>query len=207
MVRFKRAPRDPADRTNSANKRARSRPATSAPSPAVSAGNDPPKLPETLGRRPASVVAEAVRQVRAEWEWDAPEIIHFYVFQRAGGWTEEHKGVTSDVVQALPRGPIARPWCEGYGWPTRLGWGKSAHTVQGANEMAREMCRRAQHFFNIWLSSDDDDFEYTSEDLASYPANYEFVTWTRTVDPFSLTWKRIQEIQRTFPICADVGED
>ena len=207
-ARFRSEGSDLTARTDRPARPGRSGGSRAAPYPAVSARPAVPELPVLpLAPRPPEVVLAAVRAVRDEWDWQPPEITHFYVFQRGGEWTEAHIGVASDAVRALPRGPIARPWCQAYGWPENPTWSKREHTVRGANEMAREMCRRAQHFFNIYLNADDDEFEYTAADLASYPGNLEFVTWASEIDLHSRTWTRIQDILRTFPVSGVGAED
>ena len=64
----------------------------------------------------------------------------------------------------------ARTWCR------RFNVNQSAHFsiahlgYDNAFALAQEWCRRAEHFFSMWLDADDAEFEYTDLQLSSYIA-------------------------------------
>ena len=69
----------------------------------------------------------------------------------------------SDRTLACPRAH-AKAWGVLYRWPNQISYTFRTWTRQGACMMAEEFCRRADHFYNIFLDSGvwDGTFVYTT---------------------------------------------
>ena len=163
--------------------------------------------PEPRLERDPKLVRQDLRDIRNEWAWDDKSVPDFYTFQRGGGWTESHAGKTSDHVSAFPKHRCAREWCVAYGWPTRPSFSRTLYTPEGANQLARELCRRAQHFYNLWYESDDPLFNYTAAQLASCANSWEFAVWAALIDSDTRTGKAIDKVQNKIPVVMDDSED
>ena len=66
--------------------------------------------------------------------------------------------------------------------------------------MARELCRRAQFFYNLYRDSEDSSKRYTPAELASYKDHPDFMGWLMTVeDQDSATFLRAVPVRMTIP--------
>jgi hypothetical protein len=114
-----------------------SKPASTNTDPAdkADAATQPPDADVDVGK-----VMAGLAEIRAHWDWHGEEgDDHFYVWQRGGGSTAKKKGVATDCASANARAASV-DWCNRFTCPKMKSFAFSEHTLDGANEMAREWC-------------------------------------------------------------------
>ena len=158
----------------------------------------PRKPPEPVApRRDREEIMRDLAAIRAEWHWEDEPEMDLYVHTRGGGWTDAHRHVAANETRPRPRRGVPSAWCRAFEWPVNLTYSFNEHGMEACHQLAREVCRRAQWFYSMWLDSDaGEDFVYTEDDLQSYPGNLEYVTWAR--DPALMdttTFNRIMQIR------------
>ena len=90
-------------------------------------------------------VMDRLADRREEWAFEDDQL-HFYVILPGGMWTEVHTGAVSDSAKCNARSHV-KQWCKEFGWPQSKQFMFSAHGLDGANELAREWCRKGNFFF------------------------------------------------------------
>jgi hypothetical protein len=162
----------------------------SAPGPAATPVDDSEELAELM---------DELAKDRVEWAWDDEATqIHFYVHQRGGVSTAKQKGVALDGASANCRSHVSA-WCISWNWPRQPTFAFSVHTKEGANELAKEWCRKGHYFFESFLDAESpDEFDFT--DLqATYAPSEEFMDWALSIDLESDTWARVQDVLNRMP--------
>jgi len=144
-------------------------------------------------------VAERLAEHREEWVWEEIGINDFYVHNPGGHWTEAHLGVIADQAIGLARGGAPTAFCRGWGYPPRRGYSYNLYTVEGANILAREFCRRGQYFYNIFFAADDQDWELSAEDRRGYVESREFLENVLSLDMGHPAFDAALEIRTFFP--------
>ena len=140
-----------------------------------------------------------LKALREEWKFDEDTITDFYTHERSEKKLLQ-KGLLSDCTTARPHGGKPMDWAKRHGWPLMPSWSVAEHESRAnTNIMAREVCRRAQYYYNMYVQSDQDPHVYTDEELESFPKSLEYITWVLTLDQDSSTYKRAMDIQRLVP--------
>ena len=123
-------------------------------------------------------VASSLARLRLDFAAPEDNQWNFALKWLGGNWTYEHHGVVADKVAAAAVGSIASDWCVGYGLQTRYTFSIEHYTREGAVMLARETCRRLEHFISFFIEARDENFLYTEEMLNSYQ---EDATWQNLV--------------------------
>ena len=119
---------------------------------------------------------------RRLWSLEAPKVSEDFVTHiRGGTWTAKHRGVTADCVVAQATGRLAMEWCRKYGLNRMASFSFAKYGESTANHMALQWCRRLQHYFDLWLQSDEAVFEYSSAALESYDPGQEWTSLLATL--------------------------
>lgn len=71
----------------------------------------------------------------------------FYTEILGGTWTAKHKHVVSDAVVGLARAGMPKTWCKLYKWPKQMAVYYSKYGRVESEMLAKEWCRRSQHFY------------------------------------------------------------
>ena len=147
---------------------------------------EPPPLPPPPEEQDDALLAvyeegddHAVDELRAErlwWAWDRQDEMDFYCRILGGRWTAANRGVAFDAVLASPRS-WAKGWCEEYSWPVSIRFNYARYTPDGAHQLAREWCRRAQFFFSQWSHAEEDPFQYTQDHVDEYQEDLEWLNF------------------------------
>ena len=116
----------------------------------------------------------SLEEVRKMWSWEDQDTMSFYTRVLGGEWTKSHKGTNSDSIGAYAR-QHAKVWCDAFGFPKQRVFTFNAYGEPACVQLAREVCRRGEFWYNMWLDSSDDDFVYEQGDIDSYPENIDFV--------------------------------
>ena len=165
--------------------------------------DEPPAFDERSDDQQEEVDIDVVREqlacVRAQYEEDLGDDDGFHVKILGGKWTAEHIGTIADRVSANARGQAAMEWCAEFKWPRMTSFAFNRYSEVGAVELAREVARRANHFYRLWLWSDDDPFRYTPEHLESYIEDFEWLDWMCAQDPNSVSFARGQLLRQMLP--------
>lgn len=130
---------------------------------------------------PAPVDAEAavdeLLQIRGEWDYDLGQAEEFFFCRILGGaWTMANRGVAADAVAGYAKPGVAKDWCRSYGFPLQASFAFSRYGREGANQLAREYCRRGHFFLRLWLQHGAD-FQYRQEHLHAYQECDEWRQW------------------------------
>ena len=65
----------------------------------------------------------------------------------------------------------------------------------GAVALAQEACRRMSFFYDLWVSSEDEEFRYSDADLASCPDDYDSITLLCDADQESELYRKGMELR------------
>lgn len=67
-------------------------------------------------------------------------------------------------------------------------------------ELAREVARRGNHFYSIWLNSEEEGvFKYTQAQLDSYQEGLDWLNWMCAQDVEGVNFVRGQKVRRMCP--------
>ena len=90
-----------------------------------------------------------------------------------GAWTLGNKAVAGDRVKCWPANKAAKKFAiDFFDWrETSVAIGK--FTRRGVYACAVLLCRRLQHFYDIWVCQGDDGYSFTDLDVASAPTDLE----------------------------------
>lgn len=135
---------------------------------------------------------------RGAWAWEKQDEMDFYTRILGGKWLMEHKGKVSDQVCGYAR-KWTHAWCSKFKWPRQRGFAFGKFGREAAHMLCREWCCRAQHFWNLWVASDDADFKYTQEDVDNYPEHLEFIDFLLSLPVESETLAAGTQIQAMRP--------
>eukprot|EP00928_Gymnodinium_smaydae_P024546 TRINITY_DN19834_c0_g1_i1.p1 TRINITY_DN19834_c0_g1~~TRINITY_DN19834_c0_g1_i1.p1 ORF type:complete len:1127 (+),score=108.08 TRINITY_DN19834_c0_g1_i1:363-3383(+) len=142
---------------------------------------------------------------RADWAWNDDTITDFGVTQRGGGYTAKEKGESFDVCFAHPIGGSSNAWCVQYGFPQQKHFTYTCYGEVGSNELAREVCRRAQYFYNLYvadsLESDDPSipYEYSQYHVDSYAESKEFTDFLSSFPEGHAVLRKVVEVRSCCP--------
>ena len=126
----------------------------------------------------------------------------FYVHLLSGRFNIKAGKKASDAAQGKARAGLAQAWCDKYLWPRTMRFAYSTHEgVMHSHRLAREFCRRAEHYYNLWLLAPDrDSFEYSDLEKTSCDDDLEFVDFLLSYDVNHVTHIRGQYVRRLEPI-------
>ena len=99
-------------------------------------------------------------------------------------------------------------------WPGKFAWPTKAHgrvlpdepgvslVIVGHrwSSLAREICRRGEFFFDIWINQEDEKFLYTEEHLHAYEEKLPWLDFVASKGVTSDAFIRALEVRNTFPI-------
>ena len=77
---------------------------------------------------------------------EVEEFTHFYVHYRGGLYIFADEGVVSNSAACMARGAMVKYWCDCYSWQLKYQFHYSVYGQDGANELAKEVCRRGEFF-------------------------------------------------------------
>ena len=120
--------------------------------------------------------------LRAEWEPEMESAHAFRVVLRGGAYYKKTKGVVADEARAFARFQAAKDWCDQFGWPREKSFSLALYTAPGAVALANEFCRRSNHYYDMWLASDDADDAFSFAHVAPPSDDEEFLDWITTLD-------------------------
>lgn len=86
-----------------------------------------------------------------------------------------------------------------YQWPHSKTFAFSLYGRPACHELAREYCRRAQFFFDLWVDAEVEVFHYEQVHLDMYEETLEWVTFCCELDEESETFARAIEIRSLLP--------
>lgn len=121
-------------------------------------------------------------------------------------WTRINKGKSCDAVIGIASGGAAREWCRLYGLNVEASFAIGKYGEGDATMMALEWCRRRQHFYDLYVEADRDDYAYSGEELQSCPEKLEWVHWLLARGTTSVCWSRALEVQSSMPSTRPVEE-
>ena len=97
---------------------------------------------------------EDLEAVRERWAFEGDDVgTHVYTHQAGGRWTQRFRGVVTDAAHYKARAHTSE-FCETFQWPKFKAFLYTTHGQDGANELAREWCRKAHFFYTIWAESE-----------------------------------------------------
>jgi hypothetical protein len=107
--------------------------------------------------------------------------------------------VAHNVVVAEARFEATRRWCDSYEWPPNKEFAFSVYGHEVGVRLATEFLRRSNYYFNIWLTSGDEDYRFDENDdkIADVLG---FVDWMLTLDVDSRIYARAKELRELFPV-------
>ena len=136
---------------------------------------------------------------RAYWAWDDAGVNNFTVVNLGGRWTKAfcaEKPYNGAVGMA--RGGEVKEWCIMNYYPRQKGFMYSVWGEEAANELAREFCRRGQHFYNCWQLRDPDvPFVWDEFHVAAYAECAAFTKFADELDPDSPACAMVMEMRET----------
>ena len=120
---------------------------------------------------------EALALRRGEWmaDPDHETTEAFGTCIRGGAWTRRNRGVIYDFMVAQPRLAVSRECCRIYSLQSSYSFSMRKYGERNSCHMAREVCKRLEHFFGMWMSQEDSYYQFSASDLASYHESAEFV--------------------------------
>ena len=146
------------------------------------------------------VIMERLAGIRAEYADSDVEEEGAFVLKILGGkWTAAHVGKVADRVAANSSGMAAKTWCDLYNWPKTTSFSFSRYSEAGAVVLARQVVRRGNYFYRVWLNADPDLFRYSDADLAGYPEDVEWLDWMIAQELESISFKRGTEVRSMLP--------
>jgi len=113
-----------------------------------------------------------VPYLRDMFDYDLAEEDRMFFFTRQLAW--------GDAAAGYSRPGVASQWAKFFRFPRQFANYFSIYGVYGANELAREYCRRALYYFHLWYDNDDADFTYTQAHVDAYVPGISFVEWMAT---------------------------
>ena len=166
-------------------------PAPPAPDPVEEAAGEP----EEEAEADEETRLRRLRELREQWRWDEDAPTDFYPHMNPGRARHHAQGLASDCVQAFSRGGMPKMWARAYGWPLSPSWTYTEHNgEENCMRMAREFCRKSLFFYSMWFASDDDDFDYSDDQINSYDPSHEFMEWALEQLDRPSTRRRIDEL-------------
>ena len=157
--------------------------ASSTSSDESSSDSDPdPDLKEVISPVDLDGVAERLAKHRADYEWEEEAVTDFYVTQPGGKWLKRVHGIDQDSACYHGRAWV-NTWCGYYLWPHSRQYFYTVYGQDGANYLARELCRKAQYFYNFFEQSEDDDFIYEDHHYAGFIESPEFGAYIAGLAP------------------------
>jgi hypothetical protein len=132
---------------------------------------------------------------RREGEGDA-----FYTFIR-GGKTPMDRGHGSyDCIVAQARGFLPKYFCREYGLGIMYSFSFRMYGEVAACTLAVEVCRRLQHFYEIYTESDRDPHIFTQGEFDSYTETIEWCDFLLGLDIMHPAWVRGSDVRKLVPI-------
>ena len=92
----------------------------------------------------------------------------FYIRMLVGKWTKKHKGVASDAVAMFAFSLPRKYFCKAYGWPKQRAFYFNTYGIAESHTLVREICRKSNYLYLLWLTSEVDGFEFTEAAFNSY---------------------------------------
>ena len=142
-----------------------------------------------------------ILQLREDCGDEEDEYTFFYTRLLCGPWTKAHKGVAAQGIVGLARAGLPKQWCKDYGFPSQFNAFFARYGNNSAVQLAREYCRRADHYFKIWLEDPtyNQKFRYNDAHIASYTETTEWFDFALAQPLNSATFGRVMEVRRLVP--------
>lgn len=137
---------------------------------------------------------------RREWELSGP--IHatdFYTHILGGEWTATFKRKAYDGMAAMARGGAPTRWARKYGMHIMATFAYSKYGDPGANLLVVEWTTRMQHFYDLYVQADAEDFEYTEALIGSYEESQAWKDFVIEVGAGSHIWERAHVLRCVLP--------
>ena len=138
--------------------------------------------------------------LREDYREEEEEFKHFYVHLRGGEYVYEHEGIVANCASSNARGAWVRYWCDCYSWQTKYQFHFSVYGYDDSVALARELCRRGDFFFELWLAQDSDTFLYADHHFTDYTEQLPWLEFIASKDAASVSFIRGLDIRRTIPI-------
>jgi len=107
---------------------------------------------------------------------------------------ERVRNTEARQVSVSARGGEPKAWCQRFSLRVMYSYSVHKFGEEAAWNLALETARRLQHFYCIYVASNDvANFRYSDEDLAAAPECEEFCIWARSLDADSVVWSRIAD--------------
>lgn len=139
------------------------------PSKAQKLQHDEPELCDDLAQEDYDAVFLHLQRAREEAEEEegaAPD--DFRVRVLGGTWSVASKGVALAAYSAEARPGEPAAWAAAYHFGLTARFEVSIYTATGAACCARAWCAKAQYFYNIYVNSGDENYEFSSADVEGW---------------------------------------
>jgi hypothetical protein len=144
-------------------------------------------------------VVEELVEHRAGWVWKEDMIFDFGATQLGGRWCKVFKKIPFDGAVGMAQSADARKLCVRYAFPRQTGFAYSKWGEEAANQLAREYCRRRQHFYNCWRVRDDNEFQWENYHIDAYAVGAEFTEFMTQQDVESDVFRMGHSIMQLVP--------
>ena len=131
--------------------------------------HDEPELCDDLAQEDYDAVFLHLQRAREEAEEEegaAPD--DFRVRVLGGTWSVASKGVALAAYSAEARPGEPAAWAAAYHFGLTARFEVSIYTATGAACCARAWCAKAQYFYNIYVNSGDENYEFSSADVEGW---------------------------------------
>ena len=108
------------------------------------------------------------------------------------------EGVAVVGIKGYARFALTKTWCAAYAFPKEKNYMFSAHGREGSMRLSHEFVRRANHYFDIFATSESEHYHFTDADRVEELAD--FTAWILTLDRVSRSFQSANELTLMFPI-------
>ena len=120
-------------------------------------------------------VYRELNEKRAAWLAQAPaDIVDFRCTILGGAWTKLHSGKACDYVMGKAATKEVDQWCRRYSMAVSARFSIAMYSERIGSVLAREWCRKMQHYYDIAVASEGSMHRFTEAEHASYQESGEF---------------------------------
>lgn len=148
---------------------------------------------------------EELADVREELAWEGEDPIFFYTRVLGGRWTKENKGEAADGCSGFARSGAPAAWCKKYGFPRQATFMFRKFGRQAASELAREYCRRGEHFYKVYVVSGEEAFEYEEMHVEMYKETLQWLDFVVPLDADEPAFRRALEVRELKPTLGPIA--
>ena len=163
----------------------------------------PAREPEQLSPADAedatvAAIQRELEELRLVYNFQEEAADNFYVHLPGGRWTATFRHMVSDQCIAKARAHVKR-FCTIFRWPQSRGFSVVAYGQDEAYQLACELCRRGNFWYQRWLESDRAErFDNPAEFY--YEEDPTFAQWADDLPPASKALRAVMEIRRMTPV-------